>query len=347
MSRVDVFVPCYNYARFLRQCVESVLAQDGVEVRVLILDDASQDDSEAVGRQLASEDQRVEYRRHTINRGHIETYNEGIEWANGDYTLLLSADDLLTSGALARAAGLMNVYSDVGLTYGKEIRTPAPAFLSYHAPDSYGTRILSGSEFLETSCTLCNNIVPTPTAVVRTSVQRKVGGYKKALSHTGDLEMWLRFAAHSSVAEIDACQAFYRVHGANMSYAYSGMRELTQLRLAFDLFFAECGDFVPDCGRLRGLVRRGLGREAFWGANQAFEANDKQLCREFLKVALELSPRLRLTGGWWRLWAKRLIGGSLYSWLRCYLRGGQVSQIRRADEIAPGSACISERGGAQ
>ena len=55
MSRVDVIVPCYNYGRFLRECVESVLSQP-VEVRVLIIDDASTDDTPEVAAALAAED---------------------------------------------------------------------------------------------------------------------------------------------------------------------------------------------------------------------------------------------------------------------------------------------------
>src|SRR5919109_5208527 len=108
MSRVDVIIPCYNYARYLRQCVESVLTQSAVQVRALIIDDASTDDSAAVGSALAAEDARVEFRRHAVNHGHLTTYNEGLEWSAGDYTLLISADDLLVPGALNRAARLMD-----------------------------------------------------------------------------------------------------------------------------------------------------------------------------------------------------------------------------------------------
>src|SRR5437016_876838 len=104
MASVDVVVPCYNYGRFLRQCVGSVLAQEGVDVRVLVIDDCSSDHTPEVGRALAAADPRVEYRRHPVNRGHHPTYNEGLAWASADYCLLLSADDLLTRGALARAA---------------------------------------------------------------------------------------------------------------------------------------------------------------------------------------------------------------------------------------------------
>src|SRR5207247_3262439 len=108
MRRVAVCVPCYNYGRFLVQCVESILRQTGVDVRVLIIDDGSPDNTQAVGERLAIEDPRVEFRRHTVNQGHVATYNEGIEWAEGDYLLLLSADDVLTDGALARASAVMD-----------------------------------------------------------------------------------------------------------------------------------------------------------------------------------------------------------------------------------------------
>ena len=98
MSSVDVIIPCYRYAHFLRECVESVLNQIRVDVRVLILDDASPDNTPEIASALAGEDKRVTFVRR--KQGHIATYNEGIEWASGDYLLLLSADDYLLPGAL-------------------------------------------------------------------------------------------------------------------------------------------------------------------------------------------------------------------------------------------------------
>jgi len=79
------------------------LSQPGVDVRVLIIDDASDDYTPQVGRELAREDWRVEFVRHTTNHPPHRDYNEGLEWATAEYTLLLSADDLLTPGALERA----------------------------------------------------------------------------------------------------------------------------------------------------------------------------------------------------------------------------------------------------
>ncbi len=52
MAKVDVVVPCYNYGHFLTACVESVLAQEDVEVKVLVVDDGSVDQSVEIARSL-------------------------------------------------------------------------------------------------------------------------------------------------------------------------------------------------------------------------------------------------------------------------------------------------------
>ena len=61
---VSVVVPCYNYGRFLSDCVHSVLAQQGVDVDVLIIDDASPDGSASVAEAVAAGDDRVRVIRH-------------------------------------------------------------------------------------------------------------------------------------------------------------------------------------------------------------------------------------------------------------------------------------------
>ena len=94
MSTVDVVIPCYNYAHYLRGCVDSVLSQSGVDVRALVIDDASSDETAQTGYELAGSDPRVEFHRHHKNKGHIATYNEGLAMVSADFVVLLSADDL-------------------------------------------------------------------------------------------------------------------------------------------------------------------------------------------------------------------------------------------------------------
>ena len=75
MSSVDVIVPCYRYAHFLRECVESVLLQSGPSVRVLIIDDASPDNTSEVASDLAKQDRRVAFLQHSVkgSTGHRRT----------------------------------------------------------------------------------------------------------------------------------------------------------------------------------------------------------------------------------------------------------------------------------
>src|SRR5829696_4653329 len=86
--RVSVVVPCYRYGQFLPGAVASALDQDGVDVEVIVVDDASGDGSADVARGLASRDSRVRVRAHATNAGHIATYNEGLALATGDYVVL-------------------------------------------------------------------------------------------------------------------------------------------------------------------------------------------------------------------------------------------------------------------
>ncbi len=57
---VDVMIPNYNYGHYLLECADSVLSQTGINVRLLIIDNASKDNSAAIARDLAAHDKRVE-----------------------------------------------------------------------------------------------------------------------------------------------------------------------------------------------------------------------------------------------------------------------------------------------
>jgi glycosyltransferase involved in cell wall biosynthesis len=76
---VTVVIPCYNYGHYLPTALSSVLDQPGVDVEAIVIDDASPDGSGAIVRQLAAADERIRPIVHERNRGHIATYNEGLE----------------------------------------------------------------------------------------------------------------------------------------------------------------------------------------------------------------------------------------------------------------------------
>src|SRR4051794_15273165 len=98
MPMIDVVIPNYCYGRYLPACVESVVSQGIDDIRILIVDNASTDDSVEVARALAARDARITVVARERNLGHHASYNEGVDWAEADYFLLLCADDLLVKG---------------------------------------------------------------------------------------------------------------------------------------------------------------------------------------------------------------------------------------------------------
>ena len=313
---VDVFVPCYRYGRFLETCVRSILSQEGVKVRVLILDDASPDETEMVGRRLERADSRVEYRRHATNRGHIATYNEGIAWATAEYVQLLSADDALTPGSLARITHVMDSRPDVTLGYGRDVTftsqlLPAVATGTLEAP----YEVIDYRRFLEMSCDLGHTPIQAPTAVVRNETQQLVGGFRPEHPHSGDTEIWLRLASFGRVAVVDADQAFRRLHPASMSCEYSLLGRLEEHKRAFDTHLDEdCP--LDDAASFRRRVYATLGRQAFWLGSRAFDQGDEQTCDAALALAAALDPTLPSSRSWWRLDLKRRLGARAWGMLR-------------------------------
>jgi glycosyltransferase involved in cell wall biosynthesis len=319
MSRVSVIIPCYGYGHLLWQCVESVLHQPDVDVRVLILDDASPDETPAVASAiLATEARRVEYRRHRVNRGHIATYNEGLAWADGEYTLLLSADDLLTPGALSRAAQLLDANPEVGFVYGGSVTftTGGPLPGARTPSGRCAWRIRDGMEWLESVCRAGHVYIRSPEVVVRTGLQQTLGGYRADLPHSGDSEMWMRFAVHGAVGEIvDADQAYYRLHGQNMHQRQFSepLTELRQRKAAFDAVFDTFGERIPGRARLRAEANRRLAREAFGAASAALDRGGQSHATfdavdELVDFGLRTSGQARLTLEYVGLRSRLLLG---------------------------------------
>ncbi|MBL0373810.1 glycosyltransferase [Rhizobium sp. KVB221] len=312
MQRIDVVIPCYKYAHFLQECVESVLSQADVDVRVLILDDASPDNTPEIGTALASRDARVAYRRHEANKGHIATYNEGIEWASGDLFLLLSADDYLLPGALSRSSQLMRRMPNLGFTFGNALIAEPDGTTRRFNPLGGNVphlQVLPGSEFIRLSG--ATNIVPTPTAVVRTALQKQVGGYHIELPHAGDMEMWLRLASHAGVGFISEDQAIYRRHASNMSldyYTESILPDLQQRKKAFEILFRHGADNLKEDEKLRRFLTEDLGREALRQASVAFNKFDIAAAEAIQRFALEVSPEVRNSLPWIKLVFKQAIG---------------------------------------
>lgn len=267
---VSVVIPCYNYAHFLPAAVASVLDQQGVRADVLIVDDASSDASPEVARRLAAADPRVRVVLHEQNMGHIATYNDGLSRVTGDYVVLLSADDLLMPGSLARSTALLEAEPDVVLAYGYPV-----TFVDEPPADDGAVRgwtVWDGEEWLHRVCARGRNVIANPEVVLRRSVMDELGGYEADHPHAADLKLWMRAAARGGVGRVNGpVQACYRQHGDNMHTThFAGMlTDLREVKRVFDTFFDEGEVTAPVAARLRPAANRALAREALMLAGVA------------------------------------------------------------------------------
>lgn len=337
---VKVIVPCYGYAHLLEGCVRSVLDQDGVDVRVLIVDDVSPDDTPAVGMRLAAEDARVAYRRNERNLGLIGTANEGLEWAqDSDYVILISADDRLTPGSIGRAVAVMEEHPEVGLVYGHAQYFEDDADLPEVRTRERGTRVQSGRDWIELRCRSGHSCISSPEVVVRTSVQLRVGRYDPECTHASDLNMWLRIAAVSAIGYVKgATQAYYRVHADSMLRSMLGSTggqviDLAERRTAFENFFDRVGGRVRGAAKLRETARRTLARQALWKASRAYDKGQASGAgahevERLVQFALDTSPRTRRLPEWWGLRVRRRIGSGRSLAFLPFLVTGAAHRLR-------------------
>jgi glycosyltransferase involved in cell wall biosynthesis len=303
---VSVVIPCHNYARFLAAAVASVTTQAGVDVDVLIIDDGSTDGTQQVAESLAEADRRVKVIVHTHNVGHIATFNEGIASAEGDYLVLLSADDLLAPGALARATALLDAHPSVGFAYGDVVMFETePAAPARETVD--GWTIWEGRGWITERCRVGGNIICSPEVVMRTSVQHQVGEYRAELPHSGDMEMWLRAAAVADVGRIEgADQAFYRLHPDSLSRALCVM-PTDDLRARHDAFAsALAGPSAIRGGEALYLQARwALAAVALRQATDGHESLASEDVDELEAFALEMFPGAKDTPEWLALELRR------------------------------------------
>jgi glycosyltransferase involved in cell wall biosynthesis len=296
---VSVVVPCYNYGRYLPDCLASALTQEGVDVDVLIVDDASPDGSATVARRLAEADSRVRVIENPVNLGHIATYNTGLRAVTGEYVVLLSADDLLAPGSLARAAALLERDPDMAFVYGYPAEFTDRPPVARTAVRSWTT--WQGDEWLERICRRGSNLIFCPEVVMRGSIMRDLAGYEPDLPHSADLYVWMRAAARGAVGRVNGCdQAFYRVHGGNMHLnEYAGVfTDITERAKTFERFFAEDGDRLPNSRRLHDRARRSLAREAVNLARQSVGRGDPDLPAKLAAFAECTFPAVRASVLW-------------------------------------------------
>lgn len=297
MYGIDIVVPNYRYGRYLRHCVQSVLDQGVPGLRVLIIDNASDDDSVDVARSLVEADPRVHLRARERNLGPHASFNEGIDWAEAEYMIILCSDDYLTEGALVRAMEILDANPAASMALGLEAcawEGEGPPDLS-RSPEQMAWRMEDGQEFIRAACRSPTTLPPAGAAVVRTSIQKRAGHYRPELRYNDDFEMLLRLAHLGPVARTNAFQAVRREHAANMTRQFWQRRVDPMLHLedAFESFFRHEGATMPEAEQLLRQARSRLGEAAWWAAVPRALRGQKDEVRDLLRFAFSRAPRTR------------------------------------------------------
>ena len=228
---VTVVIPTRDRWALVRTAARLAREQEGVDARVVVVDDGS-----ATADGLGGLD--VEMVRNEVSQGVSRARNTGLAVADSEWVAFLDDDDLWApghlQGLLAAAAGADMVCSGCGV-----VDLERRVIGIREAPPEAGIVRALHSE----------NVIPTPSGVLlRTAAVRAAGGFDPALSVNADWDLWLKVAREGRVARTDGLTVGYTMHPGNMHVDPDLMLdEMTLIRARYGVEAAAWG--VPLPGR--------------------------------------------------------------------------------------------------
>jgi len=215
MPKVSVVVPNYNHARFLRQRIESVLAQTYQDFEVILLDDCSTDESRSILSEYAA-DPRVKVEFNKKNSGStFKQWNKGVQLAKGEYVWI---DDSADKKLLERLVVVLDAEPGIAFAYCRSCRVSAEDHFDGFA-DSYLDRrrwttdyCADGREECRNFFVVCNTIPNASAVLFRKAVYELVGGADERLRLCGDWKLWAAMALTGKVAYLGEPLNYFRFH---------------------------------------------------------------------------------------------------------------------------------------
>ena len=211
MSTLQVIIPVFNGEQFLAETIESVLKQQQQDMELVILDNASVDGTRSIAEGYRSLG--IRYIRNPNNIGGIANHNLALQIATANYVKLLSADDILLPGVLARQREALDRYPDVGLVTCNCVVTDD--VLRPLRETNYLPGYLKGSDAIAAAANKVANIIGAPSNVM---VRRRCIGsatYDKSLKWLADLDFACQVLSRSDFFNIDMPGFLYRRHEAS------------------------------------------------------------------------------------------------------------------------------------
>lgn len=215
MSRpkVSVCVPTFNRAHYLREALDSVLAQDFEGFELVVVDNASEDETSAVVESFG--DPRVRYIRNSQNIGMTGNLNRCLEVASCDYVCVFHDDDRMNGGFLRKGLEILDGHPEVVFVHAQaEIIDANGKVLG--CPPQLWPPFVTGPDFIRYSWSQrCS--VSFSSVIMRKPVAIRAGLFDPRFVCLCDAEFWQRLAAHGSIAFLSGPLLCIRLHGGSMT----------------------------------------------------------------------------------------------------------------------------------
>lgn len=193
---VTIICLCYNHERFLEEALRSVISQSYPEKQIIVVDDASTDNSPALIRKVIGDHPAIEFLPLPHNSGICSAFNRGLALAKGEFIIDFATDDVMMPEKIRRQVEFFSrldasygvIFSDAVYinTHGKFVRSHFQHLLSRKLI----SRIPEGNIYRDV---LYRYFIPSPTMMVRRKVFDHLVGYDENLSYE-DFDFWVRSA---------------------------------------------------------------------------------------------------------------------------------------------------------
>ena len=291
---ISVVMPVYNYARYVAQAVESILAQTFTDFEFLIIDDGSTDRSLAILNRYAGRDPRIRLVSRP-NTGLVAALNEGLGLARGELIARMDADDVALPQRFEIQAAYLRAHPAVVCVGGQIMKIDAAGRDLYPCHEGMDHEAIQDLA-LTGSCPLAHASV-----MMRRAAVLAVGGYREEFTHAEDIDLWLRLGEGAGrMANLPQVILKYRIHDKSVSEVRQ-YQQLERSRVASDQACARRGippQFVerPPWRPTTRASRLGFFYHCGW---LGFNRGDRRMALEYGLKSVGLMPWR--SGGWWLL----------------------------------------------
>ncbi|WP_303311315.1 glycosyltransferase [Hymenobacter sp. BT730] len=215
---VTIVALCHNHAPFLREALNSILAQTYPNLEVMLVDNASTDGSAAILQEYAAQHPAWKLQLHPYNLGLCRAFNQAYRSAKGEYLIDFATDDVLLPERIAQQiAAFQQLPPTVGMVYSNaELIDDQGQHIRLHVHQRLGKPFpapASGWVFAEV---LRRYFISTPTMMMRRATLDELRGYDETLYYE-DFDFWVRASRNWQFYYLDAVTTRKRQHGTAMS----------------------------------------------------------------------------------------------------------------------------------